>query len=312
MVSMAREARRKPLLNKKHLPEIREWLNVGTTLAALLLAVVSFWTTARISGLEDYLRSEISRRNSELNTISSRSKEIEKLAAERERQLASLDGATSNMIASSLFAQAQLAQSQSSLSRIRADALEARQELSDTRATEARLKASLAAQTSDFDLFRRRQAYQYASMNITFDNLYLMDGGEFPAAAKIAESARSARPDRGAETLAPYFHLVRNNFDRACPFFADKKINLPPKATMPPAPTIRYLEGAPQSEIARLTREAQDKYSRDFKGYMDASKARTDAEIKMMSELSDQASRCVCRSLANEEFSEEQICPGKP
>lgn len=289
----------------------REWLNVGTTVAALLLAVISFWTTARISGLEDYLRSEISRRNSELNTISSRSKEIEKLAVERERQLASLDGATSNMIASSLLAQAQLAQSQSALSRIRSDALEARQELSETRATEARLKVSLSAQTSDFDLFRRRQAYQHASMNIAFDNFYFMDGGEFPTAAKIAESARSTRPDRGAETLAPYFLAIRNNFDRACPFFAEKKVNLPPKATMPPAPTITYLKGASQSEIARLTREAQDNYSRDFKAYIDANKMRTDAEIKMMSELSDQASQCVCKSLANEEFSAEQICPGQ-
>lgn len=311
MGGMTRGARRKPVISKKHLPEIREWLNVVTAVAALLLAAVSFWTTARISGLEDYLRSEISRRNSELDSISSRSKNIEKLAIERERQLASLDGATNSIIASSLLAQAQLAQSQSSLSQVRTEALAARQQLSDTRVAEAQLKNSLNAQASDFDLFRRRQAYQYASMNISFTTLYFVDGGEFPTAADFAQSAKSMRPDTGSETLAPYFLEIRNNFDRACPLYGAKDTSLPPKGTMPPAPTIRYIKGTSSAEIDRLTKEAQDKYTRDFQGYMVTQRNRNDAEIKMFRELSDEASKCACLSLANQEFSSAQICPGK-
>lgn len=46
---------------------VRAWAEFAIALAALLVAIVSIWTTAQISGLEDYLHSEITRRNVELD-----------------------------------------------------------------------------------------------------------------------------------------------------------------------------------------------------------------------------------------------------
>jgi hypothetical protein len=73
--------------------ETREWLNVLVAIGALLIGVVSFWTTARISGLEDYLRSEIGRRNIELNELSQRTQRMQGLSDLQSDQLAAIQTA---------------------------------------------------------------------------------------------------------------------------------------------------------------------------------------------------------------------------
>jgi len=84
---------------------IREWMNVVAAIGGLVVAVVALWATAQISGLENYLRSEIGRRNNELNSLSRKAESLEKTADERARRLSELQATTEALMASSVAAQ---------------------------------------------------------------------------------------------------------------------------------------------------------------------------------------------------------------
>lgn len=43
-----------------------DWINAGSNIAVIIFGLVTLWMTIRISGLEDYFRSEVSQRNQEI------------------------------------------------------------------------------------------------------------------------------------------------------------------------------------------------------------------------------------------------------
>ena len=99
----------------------REWANLAVAAAALILGVVSFWTTAQVSSLEDYLRSEIARDNGELNRLADRSAALEQDATQSAERLRQLRDTADELLLSSLRSQQELetANSEATSSRFR-------------------------------------------------------------------------------------------------------------------------------------------------------------------------------------------------
>lgn len=294
---------------KGSVAEVREWLVAMTGLAALIVAVVTFWTTARISGLEDYLRSEISRRNADLNTLSAQTATAERLANARAERLASLETATNEIIASSLAAQSRLVGAEADLARVRSDVGDAKQQLAAARSASEILKSNFGRQTKAFDLFQRQQAYQTASFQITTGTAIFHDGT--PDGAVALEYVQKMRPQAGQASLNPYLQIIKDNIGRVCPRLAEWKPTLPERGSQPPRPTISYVQGTSRQRIAELTREAQDRWSEQYSEFVRKENAYSKAGVDQTQKLWEIAGDCVCSTLTTSEFTQDDVCPGR-
>ena len=97
---------------ERNWPEVREWAGLAIAVAALLVGIVSIWTTAQISGLEDYLRSEISRRNVELDDAAFAARQLDERVLRSENRLADLRLTADRLSVSSSEAQIKLSDAQ--------------------------------------------------------------------------------------------------------------------------------------------------------------------------------------------------------
>jgi len=107
---------------RRNWSELREWGNIGIAAAALLLSIVSFWVTLQVSSIEDYLRSEIGRRNFELNRLSDRASQLEEIAHKRETLLQELDAATVSALTSVSDAQLKISDAETRLREVQFEA----------------------------------------------------------------------------------------------------------------------------------------------------------------------------------------------
>jgi hypothetical protein len=267
----------------------------------------------QISGLEDYFRSEIGRRNGELNVLSSRAASLEQMANARAERLSQLQASTESVVASSLQAQQRIAQSEAQLSAVRSDTLAARIELAAARGEAATIRANFAAQASEFDLLKRQQAYQHASFVVTAMAYGWWEDGEGGevggAGASILNAVRNLHTTAETAGLGPYIQQIKTNFERVCPDLATWRMNLPPAPSPPSQPTISYRRGTSPARIAQLTRDAQNRWSNDYAEYLRLSQAHNAALIGENHRLAVHASACVCSSLSDERFSQRDICP---
>ena len=296
------------LFPKGTLGEIREWMVAGTGLAALLVAAVSFWTTARVSDLEDYLRSEISRRNNDLNILSAKTEQAERIAFARAERLDSLEAATDEIIAASLSAQGRLLGTEADLTRVRNEVINAQQQLAAAREAGNSVTSDLARQTKMLDLFQRQQAYQTASMMVTLGTGFRRD--ETPSGASALEVIYRVEPDVGQTSLTPYLQIVKDGITRVCPNLGAWRPTLPERSVRPPQPTIRYYEGTSRARIAELTREAQDRWSEQYRDFSQREDAYNKARLEKTQDLWKITSDCICSSLTTSDISRDEICPG--
>lgn len=306
---MGKGKKRSKWLGDKQLPELREWLNVFVGVSALLLAFVSFWTTARISGLEDYLRSEISRRNTELDTLAEKSGSIERLAAERERQLASLDAATNEILAASLSAQSQLAESQSDLAEVRSRVSLAQGQLADAEAARERLRVNFSKQSREFEQFQRQQAFQLASLRLRAAyRLFFVRNDDPPTASQTLDTVERLSAPQNQPALNSYFAIIREQTERVCPNFRQLPVNLPPV----PIPAGE----APRSpRITRMSDPAYLQWKEDYAAwgerndrYWEMRSAYGKARIDEQYRLFDEAEKCMCKALAGPDFPADTVC----
>lgn len=101
-----------PASRDRDWPELREWANFTVAAAALIVSVVSFWTTAQISGIEDYLRSEVALRNSELEEASLAARELDERVRMSTTRLEELRSNSERLSIAASEAQTRIASSQ--------------------------------------------------------------------------------------------------------------------------------------------------------------------------------------------------------
>jgi hypothetical protein len=295
-------------LAKKHHPELREWINVLVGISALLLAAVSFWTTARISGLEDYLRSEISRRNSELDELSQRSREIEKVAIDRERQLARLDAATNQAIAASLLTQSELARSQNDLGSLRVNVATAKEQLASAKNSKDVLQEEFVHQTRDFELFQRQQAYQISSTSLwSLGGMYIYENLNGEAAVNLAGNVPKGA---GNATIRKYIQVIKDRTTEVCPSLSKWQPTLPSPPKEPGFVGEDYDVSAKGAlRMSKAEWQANDAaYSKVMKAYEENRKKYDEDRWQQTNAIIEMTQRCMCKTLRTAAFSEEKIC----
>lgn len=149
-------------LPKRDWPEFREWANLVIALAALLLGVVTLWTTAQISGLEDYLRSELARRNVELDEAALAARQLDERVLRSEVRLEDLRLTADRLSVSSSEAQMRLAEAQARSLELLADQQRSGVALTATREELARVATEVEEREAVLAEYRRQEVLERA------------------------------------------------------------------------------------------------------------------------------------------------------
>jgi hypothetical protein len=295
---------------------IRDWMNVLAAVGALLVGIVSLWTTAQISGLEDYFRSEIARRNSDLDTLAGQSRRLSVLADERTNELAKLQTATDQLTASNLQAQGKLLSTQQELSKIGFEVVAAKQTIASSEVRLALLNSRSAEQLNLIDRFRRQRLFERAYMRIVYRGIWSDQndtGYDGETVYKLIVEWPVGQTDAD---LAAYLPEFTANARSTCQWIRSYKPMLPKEQPYPKGPKI---PGKPtgdgqsyrmsQSEYQQWM-SAQDEWSRRFSEVSVANDRALKASQRSRDYLNKAAASCVCQALATAGNSASAICEG--
>lgn len=301
---------------KRDWTSVREWTNLVVGAGALLVAIVSVWTTAQISGLEDYFRSEISRRNSDLNALADQGRRLNALADERERRLTDLQTTTEQVTASNLEAQGKLLSTQQELSRLGFEVVNAKQTIAGSESRLSSLAAQSAQQLSQIDLFRRQRFFERANLRSIWADFDRSDNKRNPNfngedAYQMIINWPVGQLDAD---LAPYLPDFLQNAKSTCAWIRGYRPNIPPQLPYPPGP---HAKGKPVEGGVEMT---QHDYN-EFQTSMDAwnkrwsevsaanDRALNDSQ-KVREYIWKAAGNCMCQALVTTKHSASDICPG--
>lgn len=143
-------------------PEIREWANLAIALTALLVGVVTFWTTTQISGLEDYFRSEISQRNSDLEDATYRARQLDDRLRVGQERLAELQVTADRLAAANNEAQSRIVGLQSRSFDLLTSQQRTERALSDSQDQLALTASQIADQQLLVEKYRREDVLAHA------------------------------------------------------------------------------------------------------------------------------------------------------
>jgi hypothetical protein len=282
-------------------PEIRERINMSVGFATLLLAIVTFWTTARISGIEDYLRSEISRRNSDLDQLSQRSTSIEKLANERELQLAKLDASLSEVLSDSLIAQ-------SDLGRLQTQSATSETKLVLAELSRQNINKELAEKSRLFEVYQKREAFERLSAPLFLVGYFSENlSGEalLEGVNNIPENARNRQVNQ-------YIALSKTNFAKVCRSFEYYQPLLPEILPNPGNPVDRMISsiGNDREEVMAQDRRAISDWNERYERYTESQNAYEQARVSEIDRLVADAKDCLCQTLVQDLEETNQVCSG--
>jgi len=261
------------------------------------VAIVSVWTTTQISGLEDYFRSEITRRNSDLNTLADQGRRLNVLADEREKRLSDLQTTTEQVTASNLQAQGKLLATQQELSRLGFAVVNAKQTLATSEAQLALLSAQSDQQSSLIDLYRRQRLFQQAHLRMLWGGYRedqhdaFMDG---EAAYKMITGWTVGGFD--AE-LAPYVPEFVSNARNTCEWIRTYKPTFSKQLEFPPGPVP-----VGGSEL--------DEWNKRWAAASESQQKRLDESEVARKYVLDATGSCMCQALATAKHSASEICAG--
>ena len=283
---------------------------MAAAVGSLLIGAVAFWTTARISGLEDYLKSEIERRNAELNDISAQGSELRRKSEVSSEQLSRMQADTNTLLSSSVIAQRQYLAAEAELARVRAQTLSAQVELQDTRSKRDRATESLEEQSREYDLAKRRHTFQLVTLGVYSQMTWLGVGPADPLTGRrLITTIAGLRPPAQSEFLQPYFRIVRENIEAVCPTLPSFAPEIPPYPAEIKNEPITYPATATQRQVVEIFNRSMDQRGKSYATFSAAldrhSKARSDA----FSDLMGQMESCVCLTLTTDQNGKSQICP---
>ncbi|MCI1755570.1 MAG: hypothetical protein LKM31_07075 [Sphingobium sp.] len=217
--------------------ETREWLNVLVAIGALLIGVVSFWTTARISGLEDYLRSEIGRRNIELNELSQRTQRMQGLSDLQSDQLAAIQTAGAQTAVTLQEAQLKLQGKQDLILRLTFEETKARGRIMEAENALTKLRTANDEQAKLVDLFRRDRVYEAVMLRAIgyFDIPEDINeiSGETGWQKLLVEIKAAAQTK---SELAPYFQELASTAPIMCKGLQSYRASFEPRPRHPEMP----------------------------------------------------------------------------
>lgn len=293
-------------------PELREWANVFTAFAALALGVVSFWTTTQISGIEDYFRSEISRRNAEIGSATSRAERLERRVSRSEERLEDLRVAADKFAAASSTAQSVLLTSQQQL-------LETNSELSSNRRTLTNLEAAVIEQKQQIDTFRRSRVMLDASFELS--RYYFRNRAEpdrrnrHPGQEGLDELRNVGLAVTDAE-LAPFYASIRDSASKICRYLENYSPPIPNEKTLPTSPIPPGKKVSPTQY--QMTEQQEKKWNADLakfnRDYSDAiwfNRSISNSYIAVDRYIVESITYCTCTALKVGSINPDKFCSSK-
>jgi hypothetical protein len=300
---------------RRNWPEIREWTNMATAVAAVILAGVSLWTTARVSDLEDFFQSEIVRRNTDLNDLAARSRSLQEQADRSVERLNNLRGSADRILAASNEAQNARIVAQSRLNDIRYDVVEANRQLSASQTRLGVMDRELAGREQQIDLYRRRSVFEDSLFRLGLFRELQGSSGQSIGSSALEDLRAFGIESRGTE-LDSYYEMVRRDAPRICRFLGDYNPAIPPERQYPPGPQhagrARNVNGVLTYYMTREEYEAWtsdfNRWNSEFSMVSNFNRVRMENINKVSQYVSEALRYCVCRALATEAHG--SLCSG--
>ncbi|GGF41390.1 hypothetical protein GCM10011611_54780 [Aliidongia dinghuensis] len=289
-------------------------MNAATAIGTLLIGVVSLWATTQISGLEDYFRSEIVRRNNELSDIAEQSRRLKSLADDREKRLADLQNITEQITVANLSTQSKLLSTQKELAQLEYEILNAKEKIASSEERLTSLAAQSREQISLIDSFRRQRFYSILSRRIVFDSITSEVNNTGIDGEGVYKTLTTMPPSDMDPELASYLPEFRANAQSTCQWIRTYRRTPPQKQTYPDAPKM------PGEKVENGNSKMSQQEYNDWTAARDEWNKRYDAIVKSNTDanntfqkdreyLMEAALNCACRALATAAHPVSAICP---
>jgi hypothetical protein len=263
----------------------QETTAVVSALGTLLLGIVTLWVTVKVSGLEDYFRSEIKYRNEQL-VIATES--VRGLEQQRSSLIKEID------------------QERKKLAIIEARVQDATLALGGATKQSQKLKGEL-------DIFSKAQAFAaleragYLSATITFqldDKAQIIEIGKF-----YSDSVDGLRNDPSLSRLTSYFDLAESRVSQICKGIFDAKFSAP-LVTEEKVEEVKPKSGSVQDAYA-ASREYSNRLVASLEKRSQLRKARSDLITSEIDKFYGRISECTCNALSTTDEDRRAICKSR-
>lgn len=292
---------------------LKDWLDLVLPLATLLLGIVSLWTTIQISGLEDFFRSEIARRNAEISSLALRSAEADRRLGERERRVDELSSIAERLGSQNDDQRLVLSQATLELDALRSEASTTKQQLEVAQHARATVEADLLNQQRALEIQAQREVYELVTSRafvLRMNSLVGRDrssGGRREIGAEFYQALQTVRI--GDPRLDRYLAEIKQNFTAVCPAFSSRVVEMPSPPADPDysAPAFRpIITSRDRDEFMTIWElkiaHEHEEWERRSTAY------RSDLESKWNS-TQEQFEACACSALTATAVDRGSICP---
>ena len=249
----------RPIIRRKSQPArsrrtFKDWIDVVLPVATLCLGVVSLWTTVQVSGLEDYFRSEISRRNEEIGDLSARSRVAEIRLSARETRMDQLSSSAEQLNLLNEEQRLAFSKATADLALLRSEAHIINGQLEGAISDKRRVEAELNEQVRSLEVMSRQELYGMVSSRAFFLRMNALAGFDrsTPGIRMLGAEFRQALMTLHLtdKRLLRYLPDLQSKFDEVCPAFRSMSITFPsPPADVDySAPPFRLLQSAADRE----------------------------------------------------------------
>lgn len=286
---------------------VRAWANLFVAGATLIVAIVSIWLTTQISGLEDYLRSEIALRNSELDTATTQAKALEIRIRKSTATLEDLRANSDKLIASSSIAQTRLAEAQLQSLALLTDRNRTLASLAQSKEQLSVIAEETEAQREILEQFRESSVLATVSgmlFRIRYTDLFADDGSgtrnfNGPSALKEISSVGLEITD---PATAHYYEKIRETAPLICRRLENFSLEFPEPL---PLPELEGLKGKPTGDgRIRTTNNEIEAYNQRREDWGDEigrvysfNDAIREARMASSEYIGDALAHCACAAL---------------
>lgn len=292
---------------------LKDWLDLALPVATLILGVVSLWTTIQISGLEDYFRSEIVRRNADIGLLSERSLLTENRLVARERRVEELTSAAGKLGILNEEQRLVLSRTAAELSQLRSQAMDVQGALDAAIEDRRRLESDVLSQTRSLELLHRQEVYNAISgrhFAIWVNALAGLDRSS-PGQRHIGSEFRQLLMTMSLSDarLSPYLAEVKREFDLVCPAISTLAVTFPARPADPDfaAPPFRPIRSATDREEFMALWELKN--NTEASAYRQWTTEYSEQLTATWDRVTGQFESCVCSALATETIRQSEVCP---
>jgi len=262
--------------------KIRDATNLGITAIALIVSVLSLWTAAKVSDVEDFFKSEIVRRNTDLNITVRKARQIESRSLKREEYLEAVQQQTEQALQKAADADIILADAKLEIADTKRQVDTAAIEYKLSELNRLRLSGEISKLRESSEIFFRQSA---ARRMITLIN-NITNAPTDSKSSSLIEILQNIDVD-AEPVIANQMTISKRRMATVCPDIRNIPVMYPPNLT--------------KFDVERDHSPGHGRES-EMDEYMVW-------HINHMNKIQKRVQECVCRSLADASLSRDRVCP---